>query len=103
MAPACDLIRGLPAHQVFADKAYDADSLYELVLEQGGEPVIPPRSHRKYQHRYDRIADKQRWGIVSVRRWPWADGCGRQVTDGSSGASPSRRFQGRSSATRLIG
>jgi hypothetical protein len=42
MAPACDLIRGLPAHQVIADKAYDADSLYELVLEQGGEPVSRP-------------------------------------------------------------
>lgn len=44
MAPACDLIRGrrLPAHQVIADKAYDAGSPCELVLEQGGEPVIPP-------------------------------------------------------------
>jgi len=67
------LIRGLPAHQVIADKAYDADSLYELVLEQEGEPVIPPRSHRKYQHRYDRIAYKQRWGIegffAKLKQW----------------------------------
>ena len=48
-------------------------SLYELVLEQGGEPVIPPRSHRKYQHRYDRIAYKQRWGIegffAKLKQW----------------------------------
>ena len=67
------MIRGLPAQQVIADKAYDADSLYELVLEQGGEPVIPPRSHRKYQHPYDRIADKQRWRIegfcVKLKQW----------------------------------
>ena len=73
MAPACDLIRGLPAQQVIADKAYDADSLYELVLEQGGEPVIPPRSHRKYQHPYDRIAYKQRWRIegfcAKLKQW----------------------------------
>ncbi len=73
MAPAGDLIRGLPAHQVIADKAYDADSLYDLVVEQGGEPVIPPRSHRKYQHRYDRIAYKQRWGIegffAKLKQW----------------------------------
>ena len=73
MAPACDLIRGLPAQQVIADKAYDADSLYELVLEQGGEPVIPPRRHRKYQHRYDRIAYKQRCGIegffAKLKQW----------------------------------
>jgi len=43
---------------VLADRAYDADSLYELVLEQGGEPVMPPRRHRKYQHPYDRIATR---------------------------------------------
>ncbi len=73
MAPACDLIRGLPAGQVLADRAYDADSLYELVLEQGGEPVIPPRRHRKYQHPYDRIAYKRRWGIegffAKLKQW----------------------------------
>ena len=54
MAPACDLVRGLPAQMLIADRAYDADSLYELVMDQGGEPVIPPRRHRKYQHPYDR-------------------------------------------------
>jgi transposase len=73
MAPACDLIRGLPARQVLADRAYDADSLHDLILEQGGEPVIPPRRHRKYQHRYDRIAYKQRWGIegffARLKQW----------------------------------
>jgi transposase len=73
MAPACDLIRGLAGQQVLADRAYDADSLYELVLEQGGEPVIPPRRHRKYQHPYDRIAYKQRWGIegffAKLKQW----------------------------------
>lgn len=63
MAPACDLIRGLKANQVLADRAYDADRLYDLILDQGGEPVIPPRRHRKYQHAYDRIAYKHRWSI----------------------------------------
>lgn len=56
MAPACDLIRGIPTEKVLADRAYDADSLHDLIYEQGGEPVIPPRRHRKYQHPYDRIA-----------------------------------------------
>ena len=51
MAPACDLIRGLHGPQVLADRAYDADSLHDVILDQGGEPVIPPRRHRKYQHR----------------------------------------------------
>jgi transposase len=66
MAPACDLIRGLPASKVLADRAYDADSLHDLILDQGGEPVIPPRRHRKYQHSYDRIAYKQ-WRRIATR------------------------------------
>ena len=73
MAPACDLIRGIPASQVLADRAYDADRLHDLIYEQGGEPVIPPRRHRKYQHAYDRIAYKQRWGIegffAKLKQW----------------------------------
>ena len=73
MAPACDLIRGLRANQVLADKAYDADSLHDLILEQGGEPVIPPRRHRKFQHSYNQFAYKQRWGIegffAKLKQW----------------------------------
>ena len=59
MAPTCDLIRGLHGQQVLADRAYDADSLHDLIYEQGGEPAIPPRRHRKHQHQYDRVAYKQ--------------------------------------------
>ena len=73
MAPARELINGLNAEQVIADRAYDADRLYDLILEQGGEPVIPPRRHRKYQHAYDVLAYKQRWGIESffakLKQW----------------------------------
>jgi transposase len=73
MAPACDLIKGLEARQVLADRAYDADSLCELILEQGGEPVIPPRRHRKFQRTYDQFAYKQRWGIegffAKLKQW----------------------------------
>ena len=73
MAPACDLIRGLPAAQVLADRTYDADSLCALITEPGGEPVIPPRRHRKVQRYYDRIAYQQRWGIegffAKLKQW----------------------------------
>jgi transposase len=73
MAPACDLIRGLKASQVLADRAYDADSLCDLITEQGGEPVIPPRRHCKVQRGYDRIAYKQRWGVegffAKLKQW----------------------------------
>lgn len=60
MAPACDLIDGLPAESVIADKAYDAKRLYDKVIAQGGDPVVPPRRHRKRKHAYDRDLYKER-------------------------------------------
>jgi len=60
MAPACELIEALPAQNVLADKAYDADRLFNLVIDQGGDPVIPPRRHRKRQHAYDQALYKER-------------------------------------------
>jgi transposase len=60
MAPACDLIHGLAAGDVLADKAYDANRLHELIIDQGGDPVIPPRRHRKRRHGYDRALYKER-------------------------------------------
>lgn len=73
MAPACELIAGVNAKQVIADKAYDANHFHDRILDQGGEPVIPPRRHRNHQHEYDRIAYKQRWGIegffAKLKQW----------------------------------
>ena len=73
MAPACALVKGLAAKKLLADRAYDADSLHDIILQQGGEPVIPPRSHRKHQHRYDTIAYRDRWGIegffAKLKQW----------------------------------
>ncbi|CDX52941.1 transposase (fragment) [Mesorhizobium plurifarium] len=73
MAPACGLVEGIAAGQVIADRAYDADRLHDVVLDQGGEPVIPPRRHRKCQHSYDKIAYKSRWGteafFAKLKQW----------------------------------
>jgi transposase len=60
MAAAHGLIDGLAAENVIADKAYDADPLFEKVIQQGGDPVIPPRRHRKRQHAYDEALYKER-------------------------------------------
>jgi transposase len=60
MAPARDLIDGLAAENVIADKAYDVDSLFLKVIEQGGDPVVPPRRHRKRQHAYDLYKERNR-------------------------------------------
>lgn len=73
MAPACDLIDGLKAGQVIADKAYDADRLCDKIAAQEGQAVIPPRRHRKQPRDYDRIAYKNRWGIegffAKLKQW----------------------------------
>ena len=61
MAAACGLVQGLSAGQVIADRAYDAHQLHDVILDQGGKPVIPPRRHRRYQHAYDKIAYRNRW------------------------------------------
>jgi transposase len=63
MALACELIQGLSAARVIADRAYDSHRLHDIILDQGGEPVIPPRRHRRHQHPYDKIAYKNRCGI----------------------------------------
>ena len=60
MASAVDLIDGIAADYVLADKAYDADRLYRKIIDQGGDLVVPPRRHRKRQHAYDKALYKER-------------------------------------------
>jgi transposase len=42
-----------------------------VILDQDGEPVIPPRRHRKFQHRYDRIAYRQRIDALFAKLKQW--------------------------------
>jgi transposase len=58
--PAPDLIQGLRAEMVIADKAYDADKFIALVKDQGSVPVIPARSNRRERRRLDRDLYKER-------------------------------------------
>ncbi len=60
MAPACELIDGVAAENLIADKAYDANRLFQKIIDQGGDPVIPPKRNRKRQHAYDRGLYKER-------------------------------------------
>jgi putative transposase len=55
-----DLIEGLDAEHVLADKAYDSDRLRNAILEAGAEVVIPPKRNRRVQHGYDREIYKER-------------------------------------------
>jgi putative transposase len=55
-----ELIEGLSAGAVLADKGYDSDRLLRKVEGQGDKPVIPPRRHRKAQRAYDQHLYKER-------------------------------------------
>jgi transposase len=51
---AKDLIDGLKAHAVIADKGYDADPLVKTIEDSGAQAVIPPRSNRLVKRNFDR-------------------------------------------------
>ncbi len=48
------LLEGLHPSHVLADRAYAADPLRDFIIEQGVEPVIPGRHHRKVPIEHDR-------------------------------------------------
>ncbi len=68
-----DLIDGLLADYLMADKAYDTNALLETLADRGTEPVIPPRSHRKDQRCYDKDLYKLRHLIenafLKLKQW----------------------------------
>ena len=54
------MIDGLKTDYVLGDKGYDSDSLRQKIKNQGAEPVIPPRKHRKTPITCDYILYKER-------------------------------------------
>ena len=60
MVPACELIDGVAARNVLADQAYDADRFIQMIIDQGGYPVVPARRHRKHPRDYDKALYKER-------------------------------------------
>ena len=70
IVPACDLIEGLLADKLLADRAYDANKLLALAERQNHEVVIPAynechlvecffaklKSFRRVATRYDKLA-----------------------------------------------
>ena len=58
IVPAAELIEGIAADHVGADKAYDAQNFIDFILKQGATPVIPPKKNRREQREYDRHLSK---------------------------------------------
>ena len=50
---AGELIKGIDAGYLLADKAYDTNAILCHCQEHGIEPVIPAKRHRKVQRAYD--------------------------------------------------
>ena len=70
---ACDLIAGIEAEHLLADRGYDTDALVAQAKAQGMQPVIPPRRHRKVQREYDKYLYKLRHlvenAFLHLKRW----------------------------------
>lgn len=58
--PAYDLISGLSAEYLLADKAYDAEGFIKLAQSQGSVVVMPPKKNRREQWDYDQHIYKER-------------------------------------------
>ena len=54
------LLEGVETGHVIADKGYDSEWVLEKVKEIGASAVIPPKSNRKMQRKYDKELYKKR-------------------------------------------
>jgi transposase len=54
------LIEGLSCRQLPADRAFDANRVREALISAGIEPVIPPKSNRRFPAEFDRDTCKWR-------------------------------------------
>ena len=57
---APELIEGITAEYLLADKGYDTDAILEQAQDQGMKPVIPPKKNRKVMREYDKELYKAR-------------------------------------------
>lgn len=70
---AAELIDGIEAGALIADKGYDTDAIVEQAQAAGMEVVIPPKSNRKIQRPYDQHLYKARHLIenafLRLKQW----------------------------------
>lgn len=57
---ANELIRGMKAQALLADRGYDSDAIVDQARQQGMQVVIPPKKNRKEQREYDKYLYKIR-------------------------------------------
>jgi len=68
-----DLIRGIDAFALLADRGYDVNTLIELARSMGMEIVIPPKKNRIEQREYDKDLYKLRHlvenAFLMLKQW----------------------------------
>ena len=64
---AHELIEGLSAGHLIADKGYDSDALVAQAEQQGMRVVIPPRKNRKVLREYDRHLVEN--AFLHIKQW----------------------------------
>ena len=70
---AGQLMAGIGAGHLLADKGYDSDAIVEQAIAQGMTPVIPPRKNRITQRDYDKHLYRHRHlvenAFLHLKRW----------------------------------
>ena len=68
-----NLIRGIEAKNLLADRGYDTNAVLKTVEEAGIEAVSPPKSNRKEQRKYNEEIYENRYQIentfLKLKRW----------------------------------
>jgi transposase len=68
-----ELIEGLVAEHLIADKGYDSDAIVAQIKGQGMQAVIPSRRNRKTPRDYDKHLYKQRHlvenAFLHLKQW----------------------------------
>ena len=60
---AGELIEGIDAEYLLADRGYDTDTVIEQAEKAGMEAVIPPKKNRKIQRKYDKNIYENRYQV----------------------------------------
>ena len=60
---AGELIEGIDADCLLADRGYDTDTVIEQAKEAKMEAVIPPKKNRKVQRKYDKYIYENRYQV----------------------------------------
>ena len=70
---ANELIEGINADYLLADRGYDTDSVIQQVSDAKMEAVIPPKKNRKNQRKYDKNIYENRYQVeksfLKMKSW----------------------------------